>query len=143
MKEIYNCLILNDYPEKHYASNLAAKLKTIETRDRAFTYRGDLIICCGADSVTRNAGFALCIVNFYDVVTMTKDHEKDAMIEVFPKAKAMLLKDWRYFNRKFSFAKRRVSGPFQGIFQITLPDDVFILKGQDEKVAEFHNHGFY
>ena len=133
MKEIYNCLILNDYPEKHYASNLAAKLKTIETRDRAFTYRGDLIICCGADSVTRNAGFALCIVNFYDVVTMTKDHEKQAMIEVFPKAKAMLLKDWRYFNRKFSFSKRWVSGAFQGIFQITLPDDVFILDGVEIK----------
>lgn len=125
--KIYNALILNDYPQKHYASNLAAQLKKIETRTREFTYRGDLVICCGKESVTRNAGFALCLVNYYDCIPMTKEHEIDAMIEVFPKAKAMLLKDWRYFNRKFSFSKRWISGAFQGIFQITLPEDVYII----------------
>ena len=145
MEKIYNCLILNDYPQKHYATWMAEMRKTIETRTREFKYRGDLIICCGEKSVTKNAGLALCVVNYYDCLPMTEKHEKAAMIQIFPKAKAMLLKDWRYFNRKFSFSKRWVSGAFQGIFQITLPEDVYILptKEQNERMAEFYNHGFY
>ena len=122
-----NCLILNDYPELHYATWVSEQKKKIETRNRAFSYRGDLIICCGQKSVTKNAGLALCIVNFYDVVEMRAEHVKDAMCSIYPNAKAMLLKDWRYFNRKFSFSKHRVSGTFQGIFQIELPPDIIIL----------------
>lgn len=125
--DVYNALILNDYPERHYASWLADQLKTIETRNREFKYRGDLVICCGQKSVTRNAGLALCIVNFYDAVKMTQEHEEAAKVKKYPNAVAMLLKDWRYFNRKFSFSKQWVGGAFQGIFQITLPEDIKIL----------------
>lgn len=123
---IYNCLILNDYPEKHYATWVFEQKKTIETRMKTFSYRGDLIICCGNKSVTRNAGFALCIVNLYDARPMTDKDMKAAMIENAPGRIAHLLKDWRYFKRKFSFSSRRVSGAFQSIFQITLPDDVYV-----------------
>lgn len=125
--KLYNCLILNDYPEHHYASDVADKLKTIETRMKEFKYRGDLIICCGAKSVTANAGKALCIVNYYHAEPMKPEHEKAARIECVKGRVSMFLKEWRYFSRKFSFSKRRVSGPFQGIFQITLPDDVKII----------------
>lgn len=125
--KIYNCLILNDYPEKHYATWVEKQLKTIETRMKTFKYRGDLIICCGAKSVTRNAGLALCMVNLFDARPMKDSDNKAAMISNAPGRIAHLLKDWRYFSRKFSFSRCRVSGAFQSIFQITLPDDVKIL----------------
>ena len=124
---IYNCLILNDYSGEHYATWVAEQKKTIETRMKAFKYRGDLIICCGAKSVTANAGKALCIVNLYDVRDMTEEDVAAACIKNAPGRKAHLLKDWRFFNRKFEFARRRVSGSFQSIFQIELPEDVTIL----------------
>lgn len=124
--KIYNCLILNDYPEKHYATWVEEQKKTIETRMKKFSYRGDLIICCGAKSVTRNAGLALCLVNLWSASPMQAIDEKAAMIECIPGRISHFLKDWRYFNRKFSFSQRRVSGAFQSIFQITLPDDVRI-----------------
>lgn len=129
---VYNCLILNDYVsitnEKHYATLVENQIKKIETRMKAFKYRGDLIICCGAKSMTANAGKAICVVNLYDVLPMTKEHEKDACIEAIPGRVAHLLKDWRYFNRKFKFSKQKVSGSFQSIFQIELPEDVKVLK---------------
>lgn len=130
--EIYNALILNDYPsilrEKHYASLLEEKIKTIETRMKMFKYRGDLVICCGNKSVTGNAGKALCIVNLYDAEPMRKEHEKAACIEVAAGRIAHHLKDWRFFNRKFTFSKQKVSGSFQSIFQITLPEGVRIIR---------------
>lgn len=125
---VYNCLVLNDYPEKHYASWVADQKKKIETRGKTFKYRGDLIICCGAKSVTRNAGLALCMVNLWYASPMQESDEKEAMIECAPGRVSHFLKDWRYFNRKFSFSKCRVSGAFQSIFQIVLPDDVKILE---------------
>jgi len=127
-KEVYNALILNDYPEKHYASWIEQQRKTIETRMKTFKYRGDLIICCGANSVTPNAGKALCIVNLWDAKPMKKADENAAMIECVAGRISHYLRDWRFFNRKFSFSKQRVSGAFQSIFQITLPDDVRIIK---------------
>lgn len=127
MKPTFNCLILNDYPEKHYATWVAEQRKTIETRMKAFKYRGDLIICCGNKSVTANKGKALCIVNLFAVRDMFDADEAAACIANTIGRKAHLLKDWRYFNRKFEFARRRVSGSFQSIFQITLPDDVIII----------------
>lgn len=121
---IYNCIILNDYPGAHYATWVAEQKKTIETRMKAFKYRGDLIICCGNKSVTANAGKALCLVNLYDVRDMTDADAVAACIENAPGRKAHLLENWRYFSRKFEFARRRVSGSFQSIFQIELPEDV-------------------
>lgn len=127
IKPTFNCLILNDYPGAHYATWLMQQRKTIETRMKAFKYRGDLIICCGNKSVTANKGLALCVVNLFAVREMFDEDHEAACIANAPGRKAHLLKDWRYFSRKFEFARRRVSGSFQSIFQITLPDDVKIL----------------
>lgn len=128
-RETYNALVLNDYEGmKHYATWVEQQVKTIETRMKTFKYRGDLVICCGNKSVTANAGKALCIVNLYDAEPMRKEHEKAACIEVTAGRIAHHLKDWRFFNRKFSFSRQKVSGAFQSIFQITLPEDVRIIK---------------
>lgn len=126
--QTYNCLILNDYAGAHYATKIELQIKTIETRMKTFKYRGDLIICCGNKSVTANAGKALCLVELYAAEPMKKEHEYAACIDVAPGRIAHHLRNWRYFNRKFSFSKRRVSGAFQSIFQITLPDDVRVIK---------------
>ncbi len=127
-KPIYNCLVLNDDLFNHWATWFEEGTKTIETRFKTFKYRGDLIICCGAKSQTRNSGLAVCIVNLYDAMPMLHEHEKMARIDAIPGRIAHLTKDLRHFSRKFHFSTRRVSGPFQGIFQITLPDNVTIIK---------------
>ena len=95
---------------------------------KAFKFRGDLIICCGNKSVTANAGKALCLVELFVVRDMFDADVEAACIENAPGRKAHLLKNWRYFNRKFEFARRRVSGSFQSIFQIELPEDVKITE---------------
>lgn len=126
-KTIYNCLVLNDDIGEHWATRMEQGLKTIETRFKAFKYRGDLIICCGNKSMTRNKGLAVCITEFYDAVPMTAEHEEKAMIAAVHGRVAHLTRNLRHFSRKFEFSKRRVSGSFQSIFQITLPDDVYII----------------
>lgn len=128
MNQIYNCLVLNDYlGGLHYATWFEEGKKTIETRWKEFRYRGDLVICCGKNSPTRNAGLAVCIVDYYDCVSMKKEHELMACIEALPGRKAMLTRNLRHFSRKFTFTKQYVSGAYQGIFQITLPEDVKII----------------
>lgn len=126
---IYRALILNDYEKTPYAEWVKTKKKTIETRmGRLFKYRGDVVICCGAaNSVTKNAGKALCIVNIYDGRPMIKEDEKDACIEYHPDRRCLFLKDWRYFSRDFEFRYYYVSGAYQGIFTIKIPANVHIL----------------
>lgn len=128
-KKIWNALILNDYPGTPYAQWVKEASKPIETRmNRQFKYRGDLIICCGAGkSVGVNAGRALCIVDLYDARPMIKEDEKLARIEWHEKRRAHLLRNWRYFSYDFVFKGYYVSGPYQGIFQITIPDFVKII----------------
>lgn len=128
MSLIYHALILNDYAVKPFAQWIKEQKKIIETRYRMFSYRGDLIICCGkSNSVGPNAGKALCLVDFYECRAMREEDEPAAMIEWQPNRKALLLRNWRYFSRDFEFAPQRVSGAFQSIFQIRLPDDVEIV----------------
>lgn len=129
---IYRALILNDYEGAPYAEWVKIQKKTIETRmKRLFKYRGDVVICCGAsNSVGKNAGKALCIVNIYDGRPMIKEDEDAACIEYHPDRKCLLLKDWRYFSRDFEFRHYYVSGPYQGIFEIKIPLSVHILNKQ-------------
>lgn len=131
-ERIYKALILNDYVGAHYAELVKTQKKTIETRmGRLFKYRGDVVICCGkTNSVSKNAGKALCIVNIYDGRLMLPEDEAAACIEWHPERRALLLKDWRYFNRDFEFSKLRVSGTWQGIFEIRIPDNVQILNSK-------------
>ncbi|KKL14984.1 hypothetical protein LCGC14_2510170 [marine sediment metagenome] len=127
MTEIYNALILIDYPgdkKRHFATMVEKQEKTIETRMKEFKYRGDLVICCGSKSKTKNSGLALCVVNLYHVRDMVDSDRSKACIENIPGRKAYLLKNWRYFNKKFPFSKCYASGAYQGIFQIRLPDDI-------------------
>ena len=130
-EDIYNALILNDYPGAHYATMVHDRTKIIETRMKQFKYRGDLIICCGNGSVSKNKGKALCMVNLFDARPMTDEDEPHACISNAPGRIAHLLKDWRYFNRQFHFAHYRISGSYQSIFQLRLPDDVRIISNSN------------
>lgn len=131
-EQIYKAIVLNDYVGAHYADMVKTQKKSIETRmGRLFKYRGDIIICCGkTNSVTKNAGRALCIVNIYDGRPMLKEDEAAACIEWHPDRKSLLLKDWRYFSRDFEFRHYYVSGAYQGIFEIRIPENIQILTTQ-------------
>lgn len=133
---IYKALILNDYEKTPYAEWVKTQKKTIETRmNRLFKYRGDIVVCCGAsNSVGKNAGRALCIVNIYDRHPMLKEEESAACIEWHPDRKSLLLKDWRYFSRDFIFADYYQSGPYQGIFTIRIPKDVEIITNYERLI---------
>lgn len=128
--KIYNALILNDYPGKHYAGMVYRGDKILETRMRMFKYEGDLIICCGNKSVTGRAGKALCLVHFGQGRPMVPADEKDAKIEWAKGRIVYPLTNFRYFNKLFDFKYHRVSGSWQGIFQIALPDELSILKNE-------------
>jgi hypothetical protein len=77
-----------------------------------------------------DAGLAVCIVDLYDAMPMRVGHEKDACIEAVPGRIAHITDKLRHFSRKFKFAPCRVSGSFQSIFQIVLPDGVEIIKSE-------------
>lgn len=142
MRPVFNALILNDYLGAEYAEWVKTQKKTIETRmNRLFKYRGDIIICCGkTNSVGKNAGKALCMVEIYDGRPMIKEDEEAACIEWHPQRKSLLLRNWRYFSYEFVFTDYYVSGPFQGIFQIRLPEFVTLLNN-DQNVQECDTTG--
>lgn len=132
---IYKALILNDYPDAHYAEWVKIGLKTIETRmNRLFSYRGDIVICCGkTNSIGNNKGKALCIVNIWKGRPMRNTMEEilAAKIGFDENRKCLLLKDWRHFNRDFEFAPCAINKNFQGIFSIELPEDIEIIPRPD------------
>lgn len=131
---IYKALILNDYPHAPYAEWVKTGIKSIETRmGRMFSYRGDLVICCGKKNSegSLNAGKALCIVNLWKARPMVKEDEHAAMIHYDAQRICHLLKDWRHFSRDFEFAPQRVFGAFQSIFEIEMPADVEIIPKPD------------
>jgi ASCH domain-containing protein len=124
----YKALIMNDYPGAPYAEWIKTGEKTIETRQRSFSYRGDVVICCGkTNSVGKNAGKALCIVELWKIRPMEKADEEAAGIKYNPELKSFLLRNWRHFSRDFEFSPQRVSGAWQSLFDITIPDDVEII----------------
>lgn len=130
---VYQALILNNYAEAPYADWVKQGVKKIETRmNRVFRYRGDIIICCGkTNSVGPNRGLALCMVDLWKGRAMIREDEDAAMIDWGPGRKSLLLKNWRHFSRDFEFSPQYVSGAFQSIFQITIPDDVEIIPRPD------------
>ncbi len=139
---IYPALVVNDYPHNPYAEWIRLGKKTIETRmNRLFKYRGDVVICCGkANSVGRNKGKALCIVEIWDGRPMENTPEEiaAACIGWDVNRKSLLLRNWRFFSRDFDFAPCAIKKNFQGIFSIGIPDDVQIIpqpfiKGFGEK----------
>ena len=89
--------------------------KTIETRKWATGYRGDLVICSSKKPDIYPAGCALGIVELYHIEPMKKEHEKDACIEVYPKAQAWFIRNLRVFEKPFP-----VKGQLS-LFEIKLP----------------------
>ena len=121
---IYNAIILNE----PYAQYVKEQKKTIETRMKAFKYRGDIIICCdkGKSKHSPNAGKALCIVEIYEVRKMQDKDATAACIENAPGRYAYLLRNWRYFSYEFQFVPNAVTKNWQGIFELRVPDFVTI-----------------
>lgn len=123
---IYPAIILNE----PYAGLVKDRVKTIETRMRRFSHRGDIIICCdkGKSADSPNAGKALCIVDVYDVRPMRDEDAAAACIDNVPGRYAYLLKDWRHFSYDFLIKDYAVTKNWQGIFQLRIPDFVQILE---------------
>lgn len=131
---LYKALILNDYPDAPYASWIKSGEKTIETRHRSFNYRGDIVICCGkTNSVGKNAGKALCIVELWKIRPMKKSDEQAAGVKYHPDIKSFLLRNWRHFSYDFEFAPQRISGAWQSLFDIVIPEDVKIIQRPEIK----------
>src|SRR5688500_5250198 len=137
MKKTYKTEKLNEKPEAPDADWIKTGEKTIETRQRSFNYRGDIVICCGkTNSVGKNAGKALCIVELWKIRDMQKGDEKAAGVKCRPGIKSFLLRNWRHFSYDFEFAPQRVSGAWQSIFEIAIPEDVEIIPRPDIKGFE-------
>lgn len=133
----YKALIMIDYPGAPYAEWIKTGEKTIETRHRSFTYRGDIVICCGkTNSVGKNAGKALCIVELWKIRPMEKGDERASGVSYNPQIKSFLFRNWRHFSRDFEFSPQRVSGAWQSLFDITIPVDVEIIPRTDIKAFE-------
>ena len=136
-QRIYKALIMNDYPGAPYASWIKTGEKTIETRYRNFHYRGDIVICCGkTNSVGKNAGKALCIVELWKIRPMKKGDEKAAGVKYHPNLYCFLLRNWRHFSRDFEFSPQRIRGAWQSLFDIVIPPDVNIISQPDIKGFE-------
>ncbi len=82
-----------------WANLIAEGKKTIETRKWSTKYRGDLVICSSKVPKIEPAGYALCIVEVYDVRPMTKEDEQEACIEVYLGAWSWLLRDLRLLDQ--------------------------------------------
>lgn len=78
-----------------WANLVASGKKSIETRKWSTNYRGDLIICSSQKPKINPAGYALCIVELYDVKPMTVKDEKKACIALYPKAHSWFLRNLR------------------------------------------------
>lgn len=133
-ERIYNAIVLVDEPGnhlRHFATMVEKQVKTIETRMKdIIPPNTNIVICCGSKSMTANRLKALCIVQAAPGRPMTKEDELAACIDCIPGRVAYELSNWRYFSRKFEFARYKISGTFQGIFQIRIPDVIEILDSQ-------------
>ncbi len=97
-----------------WANLVASGKKTIETRKWSTKYRGDLVICSSKNPKIEPAGFALCIVELYDIRMMTRHDAKDACVEVYPNAQSWFLRNLRKIDPPIS-----VKGSL-GIFNLDL-----------------------
>lgn len=98
-----------------WANLVVSGRKTIETRRWTTKYRGDLVICSSKKPNIHPAGYALCIVELYDIKPMAKEHEKKACIKVYPGAHSWFLRNIRQINPPIDVKGRL------GIFDINLP----------------------
>src|SRR5688500_20309218 len=112
MKKTYKTEKLNEKPEAPDADWIKNGEKTIETRDRSFNYRGDIVICCGkTNSVGKNAGKALCIVELWKIRPMKKSDEKASGVKYDASIKSFLLRNGRHVTADDEFSAPRVAVP--------------------------------
>ena len=81
-----------------YAADIFDGLKTIEWRSWKTYYRGDLLICASSRKLKGCiSGYALCMVELFDVVPFTKKHLNGALMDSVPNPAgyAWLLKNVR------------------------------------------------
>ena len=76
-----------------WAKMIFAGVKTIETRTWKTKYRGKLLLCASKIPKTNLSGLAFAIADLVDVRPMTKEDEKDACCEIYPKANSWVLKN--------------------------------------------------
>lgn len=81
-----------------WANLVTSGKKAIETRKWSTKYRGDLVICSSQKPKIEPAGYALCIVELYDVRPMEKKDEKKACIKVYPGAYSWFLQNLRHLK---------------------------------------------
>jgi hypothetical protein len=76
-----------------WASLIRSGKKTIETRTWKTHYRGPLLICASKTPELEFSGKAVCVVELVDCRVMEKSDETDACCEIYPDAKAWILRD--------------------------------------------------
>ena len=94
MTKIYKAISL----KQPWANWVASGKKTLETRRWSTPYRGDLVICSSKRPNIDPAGYALCIVELYDIKPMTKKDEREACVKMYPKAMCWYLRNLRPIN---------------------------------------------
>jgi len=107
-----------------WATMIAEGEKTIETRTWDTDYRGDLIICSSKQpKVTGHlAGFALCVVELYDVRPLKPADEDRARCRYFPGGYA-----WCLRNLRDIIPKVPVRGQL-GIFELEFKDSIRMVR---------------
>lgn len=78
-----------------WANLVAEGKKTIETRKWNTRYRGDLVICSSQKPAIDPAGYAVCIVELYDVKPMQKEDEEAACCKIYDRAHSWFLRNIR------------------------------------------------
>lgn len=84
-----------------YANLVASGKKTLETRKWKTPYRGDLLICSSKTVATPPAGYALCLVEIYDIEPMRPEHEQAACIKLYEGAYVWKLRNLRPLKKIF------------------------------------------
>lgn len=103
-----------------FANLIAGGQKSIETRTWYTSYRGDLIICSSKSGNIELRGYALCIVELYNVTKMRLEHEEKACCKIYPGAYSWFLTNVRTINPIF-----KVKGQL-GLYDIELPENIKI-----------------
>lgn len=103
-----------------WANLITEGKKTIETRKWSTKYRGDLVICSSARPAIKPSGYALCVVELYNVEPMRKEHEKEAGIKLYQGAYSWFLRNLRKIDPGFP-----IKGQL-GIFNLKVPRGVII-----------------
>ncbi len=78
-----------------WATKIYTGEKTIETRTWKTNYRGDILLCASLNPKSDLSGFAFAIAELKDVKVMTKEDEKLACCEVYPRAYSWVLENIR------------------------------------------------